>query len=91
MVGAFDSAQYDTGRITLKPGATVVLYTDGVSEANNIAEEEYSPERLEACLAANTAQSAEGMVRQVISDVRTFTAGAVQSDDLTMLALKYMG
>jgi sigma-B regulation protein RsbU (phosphoserine phosphatase) len=91
MVGAFDSAQYDTGHITLKPGATVVLYTDGVSEASNIAEEEYSPERLEACLASNTEQSAEGLVRQVISEVRAFTAGAVQSDDLTMLALKYMG
>ena len=91
MVGAFDSAHYDTGRMTLKPGSTVVLYTDGVSEANNIAEEEYSPERLEACLASNTDQSAEGLVRQVISEVRTFTAGAVQSDDLTMLALKYMG
>ena len=68
-----------------------MLYTDGVSEANNIAEEEYSPERLEACLASNTDQSAEGLVRQVISEVRTFTAGAVQSDDLTMLALKYTG
>ena len=91
MVGAFESAEYDTGRTTMRPGSTIVLYTDGVTEANNAIEEEFSPERLEACIGANSSESAEGIVRQVISEVRTFTAGAVQSDDLTMLAMKYLG
>ena len=91
MVGAFDTAQYDTGRLTMKPGSTIVLYSDGVLEASNAVEEEFSPERLEACILASNSRSAEGMVRQVLSEVRSFTSGAPQSDDLTILAMKFLG
>ena len=91
MVGAFESAEYESGHVTMKPGSTIVLYTDGVSAANNAIDDEFSPERLEACIAANCEQSAEGMIRRIISEVRAFTAGATQPDDLTMLAMKYLG
>jgi sigma-B regulation protein RsbU (phosphoserine phosphatase) len=75
--------------LALTPGDTVVLFSDGVSEALNTADEFYGDDRLLAALAASTAESAAVVARDVINDVRAFAAGAKQSDDITVLAVRY--
>ena len=73
----------------LEPGDTFVLFSDGVSEAMNAAEDFYGEERLLAALSASAGASAADTVDAVLADVRAFVAGAKQSDDITVLAARY--
>jgi sigma-B regulation protein RsbU (phosphoserine phosphatase) len=73
----------------LEPGDTFVLFSDGVSEAMNPTEEFYGDDRLLAALAAAAESSPAEVVTRVMTDVRAFTAGAKQSDDITVLAAQY--
>jgi phosphoserine phosphatase RsbU/P len=75
--------------LTLTPGDTLVLFSDGVSEALNTADEFYGEDRLLAALAASQGGSAAAIVKDVMNDVRRFAAGAKQSDDITVLAVRY--
>jgi sigma-B regulation protein RsbU (phosphoserine phosphatase) len=78
-----------TETLALEPGDTVVLFSDGVSEAMNSAEDFYGEERLLAVLAATSGATPAETVEQVLADVRAFTAGAKQSDDITVMAVQY--
>jgi len=73
----------------LEPGETFVLFSDGVSEAMNAAEDFYGDERLLMALSASAGTSAAETVATVLADVRAFVAGAKQSDDITVLAARY--
>jgi sigma-B regulation protein RsbU (phosphoserine phosphatase) len=75
--------------LPLAPGDTFVLFSDGVSEAMNEAEDFYGEERLLAALASMSGATAAETVTRVLTDVRAFAAGAKQSDDITVLAVKY--
>jgi phosphoserine phosphatase RsbU/P len=75
--------------LPLEPGDTFVLFSDGVSEAMNPTDDFYGEERLLATLSAISGATAAETVTRVLSDVRTFTAGAKQSDDITVLAARY--
>jgi sigma-B regulation protein RsbU (phosphoserine phosphatase) len=75
--------------LPLRPGDALVLFSDGVSEALSIDDDFYGEERLLAALDATAGASAEEIVRRVLADVRSFTAGAKQSDDITVLAVRY--
>ncbi len=75
--------------LPLEPGDTFVLFSDGVSEAMNPADEFYGEERLLAALSTMSGASAAKTVTHLMSDVRAFTAGAKQSDDITILAAQY--
>jgi sigma-B regulation protein RsbU (phosphoserine phosphatase) len=76
--------------LRLEPGDTFVLFSDGVSEAMNAADDFYGEERLLAVLAAGAAgASASDIATRVLADVRAFAAGAKQSDDITILAARY--
>jgi sigma-B regulation protein RsbU (phosphoserine phosphatase) len=73
----------------LEPGDTFVLYSDGVSEAMNTSEDFYGEDRLLAALAEAPGGTPAETVARVLADVRAFTAGAKQSDDITVLAARY--
>jgi sigma-B regulation protein RsbU (phosphoserine phosphatase) len=73
----------------LEPGDTFVLFSDGVSEAMNPAEDFYGEDRLLSVLAATSSATLPEMVASVMGDVRAFAAGAKQSDDITVLAARY--
>jgi sigma-B regulation protein RsbU (phosphoserine phosphatase) len=75
--------------LPLQPGDTFVLFSDGVSEAMNVDEDFYGEERLLAVLGATAGARAEETVRHVLADVRSFTADAKQSDDITVLVVRY--
>jgi sigma-B regulation protein RsbU (phosphoserine phosphatase) len=89
VVGLLDFAVYETGRVTLAPGDLVVVYSDGVSEARNPAEEEYGRERLAAVVRSRHGADPEQVLTEIIGSVSTFAAGAPQADDLTALVLRF--
>ena len=82
------SEPYEEATIHLRPNDLLLLFTDGVSEAMNTESIEYGEQRLEALLRAHTNTSAQEMIEEIHRDVQTFSKGAPQFDDLTMMALK---
>jgi sigma-B regulation protein RsbU (phosphoserine phosphatase) len=91
IVGILESATFETGRTRLSPGQSVVLFTDGVTEAAGSNDEEFSQARLSAVLERTAGDSVEQIVQGVADEVRLFSAGLPQSDDITILALSYNG
>ncbi len=91
VLGALSDSCYAAGATRLQRGDGLFLYTDGVTEAMNSAGDLFTVERLHALLAGQAGAGAEDMVRQVVDDVRRHAAGAPQSDDITVLALKHCG
>ncbi|MSV29894.1 MAG: response regulator [Bryobacterales bacterium] len=91
IVGLFEDAEYEIGRVTLKPGDALLLYTDGVTEAQNKDGDGFHEERLEAVLERSGDKKVREIVDDLIGEVRGFTAGTPQSDDITVLALRYSG
>ena len=72
----------------LEPGDTLLLYTDGVTEAVDTEEKEYGEERLEALLKNTSQVGCQQMIDMVKDEVKTFEGDAEQSDDITLLAIK---
>ena len=89
VIGVMGEMDYPTHRLQLRPGEGLFLYTDGVTEAMNQAEEMFSEDRLEEVLTRHCGRSLEATTRGVIEAVRQFAEGAQQSDDVTMLLVKY--
>ncbi|MBR3314537.1 MAG: SpoIIE family protein phosphatase [Atopobiaceae bacterium] len=88
-LGTFETAKYRQETLTLEPGDELLLYTDGVNEAFNEAEEEYGNDRLEAFLMAHNDSCAQDLVHALRADVAAWAGKAEQSDDVTILALEY--
>jgi phosphoserine phosphatase RsbU/P len=85
---AFNPIERET--FPLEPGDTFVLFSDGVSEAMNTVEDFYGEERLLTVLPAGGGASAAEIATRVMEDVRAFAAGAKQSDDISVLAARYV-
>ena len=91
LLGMFDFASYDQEALTLEPGDSLVVFSDGISEAQNPEEEEYGDDRLIACLEANRGATAARMREALLASTRAFAAGAKQKDDMTVLVIRYDG
>jgi len=87
--GLFPSNALECDTLTLEPGDTFVLFSDGVSEATNTAGDFYGEDRLLILLSSCAGASSADIVTRVMADVRAFAAGAKQSDDITVLAARY--
>lgn len=90
-VGLFPDAPYESSSLALKPGDTLVSYSDGVTEALNTAGEEFGEDRLIAVLEAHFGRSAGEVLAEVVEAVQRFTRGAEQYDDVTALVVRYTG
>src|SRR6266550_436618 len=90
-LGLVEQSRYASGRMVLRPGEALLLYTDGVTEAMDLSKTLYSDERLEQFLGTNRGSAARQIIGDLISDVRHFAGEAPQSDDITVLALHYFG
>ena len=86
-LGVADGFDYKERSVILKPGDTLVLYSDGVTEAMNEAGEEYGMERLQEVIAATSSGGAEEVTRAIFDSVKKFAGDAPQSDDITCLTL----
>ena len=74
--------------IQLESGDTIVLFTDGITEAMNVKWEEYSDERLEAFVVDKTNLDSKRLLEEIKQSVEQFTVGAEQSDDITCMVIK---
>ena len=88
-VGLMDPAEFTAARATLGPGDKLVIYTDGVTEAQNLAGEFFGRKRLREVVAANAGAPCSVLHQAIQSAVSGFTGGAPQSDDLTLVVLEY--
>jgi sigma-B regulation protein RsbU (phosphoserine phosphatase) len=91
ILGCFEDVKYHSKKIRLMPGDLIFLYTDGVTEAFNTDDELYGEERLESFLELHPSLTSEDIVSESIQDVTRFSSGIPQSDDITLLAIKYLG
>ena len=71
------------------PGDVMVIYTDGVTEARSINDDEYGEERLKEMLEQTYHLEAEDIKYAIINDLNTFTSGAHIHDDQTLLVVKF--
>ncbi|MGH9837902.1 MAG: SpoIIE family protein phosphatase [Blastocatellia bacterium] len=91
LLGAFDFVEYKSKQVRLNPGDVVVIYTDGVTEAVNAANEMFGDERLERLVKESVALGAEEIKQRILDDVIAFTRGLPQGDDITLIVLKMRG
>jgi sigma-B regulation protein RsbU (phosphoserine phosphatase) len=87
-LGIIAMAPYAEQRINLAPGDLLVLYSDGVTEANNANYDEFGEERFIEVLSRNRQQPAEAIAEAVTSALTAFAAGAPPADDITLVVAK---
>ncbi|MDP2411539.1 MAG: SpoIIE family protein phosphatase [Pseudolabrys sp.] len=88
ILGVRPQAVYQTGRLTLAPGETFYLFSDGVTEANDPAGALFSEQRLEMELHAAAGLSSRAVIEMVSEGLKGFVGTAHPSDDITMLCLR---
>src|SRR5574344_1360980 len=91
VVGIFDEARYNAEEIKLEPGDSILLYTDGVTEANNKSGEFYGENNLLEALNSKALLKSKDVIKEVTEALNEYTADCEQADDITMLAFKYTG
>ena len=87
-LGLMSMAEYDAGEMKLEKGESLIIYSDGVSEANNLREEEFGMERLIEVVKKNINASAAGIRDKVESALSAFTQTAPANDDITLVIVK---
>ncbi len=89
ILGVFKTiTPYAEASVTLSSGDVLVMYTDGVSEAMNQSNDQFTEEQLEVILKESTHLSAKEIIQRVQQALESHTQGTPQSDDITMLVLK---
>jgi len=92
MVGMFDDAVFDTTETLLNRGDTILVHTDGITDAENAHHEMFGKSRLSKLirsLVPTDGAGVAGVAHKVVEAVREFTLGAPQADDITLLAVKF--
>ncbi len=87
-LGLMDFAEYETGHAQLNSGDVLFIYSDGVSEANNLNEDEFGMDRLQNVISSNVARSASGIRDKVEAALSEFTGTADPNDDITLVIVK---
>ncbi len=88
IIGFDASLPYESGKRSIRPGHLLVMYTDGVTEASNPAQEFFGEERLQALVQSHGDEDAPSVMGRIHEAVIKFTGGAPQSDDITLLVVK---
>jgi sigma-B regulation protein RsbU (phosphoserine phosphatase) len=91
LIGIYEGRSFEAGTLTLGRGDLLLTYSDGVVEAENAEQAFYGEERTAEVLARLGGRPVEDVLRAVREDVRQFAAGAPQSDDITLLGVRYQG
>jgi phosphoserine phosphatase RsbU/P len=88
ILGIFATAKYDSCRCHVNPGDVLLLFSDGVTEAVNGANDEYGDDRLVEILRQNRHLDPAQIINAITGDVAKFAAGAPSADDLTLVVAK---
>ena len=91
VVGVMPDLDYNEGSVVMVPNDTLFLYTDGISEAMNEADEEFGEERLANVLEEGSEEPIRSVIENVSNAVEAFVVDAPQSDDITCMVLRYLG
>src|SRR5712692_3175731 len=91
VLGLFEHAAFEEETVTLMPGDLIVAFSDGVTEAMNPNSEEFTDDRLLACADAHRGRTPQEVLDALLAAVRAFCAGATQSDDVTVVMVRYNG
>lgn len=89
VLAGLEGMNYRSGKMNLKKGDKLFLYTDGIPEAVNLSKEQYGMDRLQEVLKANEKEDLKTLLNNVRASVDEFTDGAQQFDDITMLCMEY--
>lgn len=87
-LGMLPWKEYESGTVRLQPGDALFVYTDGVPEATNSDLDDFTDERLVTVLERASSLPADKLIDNVHSALFAFAAGAPQSDDITMVAVR---
>jgi sigma-B regulation protein RsbU (phosphoserine phosphatase) len=87
LLGAFEEWNCAEDEVTLDAGDTLLLYSDGVTEAANSAGDEFGEHRLARALRESTSRTAADLVREIVDAVSAFS-GASRADDITVVAIR---
>ena len=88
-VGLVQEAEYVTARVKLEPGDTLILFSDGVTEAMDPSEDLYGVPRLREVLTGQSDCALDKLQKSILESVENFAKGAHQADDLTLLIVRY--
>lgn len=91
LVGKIPNVDFETKRTRLEKGDTVCMYTDGVTEAMDPEFSQYEESRMQLYLESANGSSIQQLIQGNIADLKKHSRGAAQSDDITLLALRYLG
>jgi sigma-B regulation protein RsbU (phosphoserine phosphatase) len=88
VLGAFDFAPFEEGQTLLAEGDLLVVYSDGITEAQDASGEEYGEERLAALAAERRADTVENIRQDIFNEIDRWSGGAERGDDQTLVILK---
>jgi serine phosphatase RsbU (regulator of sigma subunit) len=91
VLGLLSIATYNYATVPLAKGDLVVVCSDGVTEARNLAGDEFGRDRLVEALRGRHGAKPEAALEQVLGAVKHFSQGAAQADDITLMVLRYKG
>jgi len=89
LLGKFENAPYDKHEIQLSPGDTIVTFTDGITEAEDEDGGFFDEERVIEYLKKNPSKPLNSQVKGLFLEVMKFAGAAIQSDDITVLSVRY--
>jgi sigma-B regulation protein RsbU (phosphoserine phosphatase) len=87
-LGIQPEAKYESASVTLEPGDWLIIFTDGLVEAENARQEEYGEARLLAAIAAGAATTPGEMLKRLMAEVDLFVGSTPQHDDVTCVLVK---
>lgn len=90
-LGVLPELDYAETTIPLDPGTSLYLYTDGITEAENASGQQFGRDRLEEKLAGTNGAGPQVLMDDILGDLRAFTGDAKQFDDITCMALQFVG
>ncbi|HEX4077158.1 MAG TPA: PP2C family protein-serine/threonine phosphatase, partial [Candidatus Acidoferrales bacterium] len=88
-VGLLPEVDYHVARVNLQPNDTLILFSDGITEAVDLQEEMYGIDRLRALFAGQANPGLDYLQQTALASLREFTRGASQADDITLLLVRY--
>jgi hypothetical protein len=88
VLGAFDGVPFEEGQTALAPGDLLVVFSDGINEAQNVSGEEYGEQRLAAFAASRRAETVENIRRDIFDEIERWTGSAERGDDQTLVIVK---
>jgi serine phosphatase RsbU (regulator of sigma subunit)/pSer/pThr/pTyr-binding forkhead associated (FHA) protein len=91
IVGLFETATFEEETVNLTAGDWLIVFSDGVSEAMSASGDEYGENRIVSCVEQHKGMEPPQLLETLFADVRDFTHGAAQSDDITAMVLRYGG